>query len=82
MKHHFFCPNGQGQQGAVYLLALHRLLKNRLGATYSPETHLGGAIFFFLRGIDNPQTHGCYHLAATDALMDGLEQLFSQVAVQ
>ncbi len=69
-------------QGAVYLLALHRLLKNRLGATYSPETHLGGAIFFFLRGIDNPQTHGCYHLAATDALMDGLEQLFSQVAVQ
>ena len=64
------------------MLALHRLLKNRLGASYNPETHLGGAIFFFLRGIENPETHGCYHIAATGILMDGLDQLFSEVAAQ
>ena len=69
-------------QGALYMLALHRLLKSRLGAVYQPETHLGGAIFLFLRGIDNQQTHGCCHLAATSALMDALDQLFSEVAVQ
>lgn len=69
-------------QGAIYMLALHRLLKNRLGASYSPETHLGGAIFFFLRGIEHPDTHGCYHIAPTNDLMDELDQLFFEVAVQ
>jgi len=68
-------------QGAIYMLALHRLLKKRLGPSYSPETHLGGAIFFFLRGIENPETHGCHCLEATTALMDGLDQLFTEVAV-
>lgn len=68
-------------QGAIYMLALHRLLKNRLGATYSAETHLGGAIFFFLRGIEHPETNGCYHISPTNALMDELDQLFSEAAV-
>ncbi len=68
-------------QGAIYMLALHRLLKNRLGASYSSETHLGGAIFFFLRGIEHPETNGCYHIAPTNALMDELDQLFSGSAV-
>ena len=68
-------------QGAIYMLALHRLLKNRLGAAYHVETHLGGAIFLFLRGVDHPQTHGCYHIVPTTALMDGLDQLFSDAVV-
>jgi exodeoxyribonuclease V beta subunit len=68
-------------QGAIYLLALHRLLKNRLGAVYSAETHLGGAIFFFLRGIEHPETNGCYHIAPSNALMDELDHLFLESVV-
>ena len=41
-------------QAALYLLALHRLLAVRLGSAYKPAKHLGGAIYFFLRGIEGP----------------------------
>ena len=37
-------------QYSLYLLALHRLLKVRLGDTYDYDTHVGGAIYIFLRG--------------------------------
>ncbi|MDT1818164.1 hypothetical protein FPK51_28310, partial [Acinetobacter baumannii] len=46
-------------QGMIYLLALHRLLKTRLGKAYRPEHQLGGALFLFLRGTGNPVTRGC-----------------------
>jgi exodeoxyribonuclease V beta subunit len=36
-------------QYAVYLLALHRLLKLRL-QDYDYDKHIGGAIYVFLRG--------------------------------
>ncbi|MES2149579.1 MAG: exodeoxyribonuclease V subunit beta [Pseudomonadota bacterium] len=62
-------------QGAIYLLALHRLLKSRLGAAYEPAAQLGGAIFLFLRGIANAQTHGCYLLDPDLVLLDGLDGL-------
>ncbi|MEG2045351.1 MAG: exodeoxyribonuclease V subunit beta [Comamonas sp.] len=39
-------------QAALYLLALHRLLRSRLGAAYVPQQQLGGALYYFLRGID------------------------------
>jgi exodeoxyribonuclease V beta subunit len=68
-------------QAAIYMLALHRLLKKRIGSAYSAETHLGGAIFFFLRGIEHSDTHGCYHIAPTNALMDELDQLFSESVI-
>ncbi|MEW9899042.1 exodeoxyribonuclease V subunit beta [Chitinivorax sp. PXF-14] len=61
-------------QGALYLLALHRLLKNRLGAHYDPARQLGGAMFLFLRGIAGP-THGCHLLPADTALLDALDSL-------
>lgn len=41
-------------QAALYLLALHRLLQSRLGDGYDPQQHLGGALYFFVRGIDGP----------------------------
>ncbi|CAN7596170.1 exodeoxyribonuclease V subunit beta [Variovorax paradoxus] len=61
-------------QAAVYLLALHRLLRARLGSSYDPEQHLGGAVFFFLRGIHGA-THGCYHVPPSLALLDELDRL-------
>ncbi|MDC8756429.1 exodeoxyribonuclease V subunit beta [Janthinobacterium fluminis] len=65
-------------QGAIYMLALHRLLRSRLGQHYRPEQHLGGAIFLFLRGIANPHTRGCYWLEPQMALLDGLDTLLDE----
>jgi exodeoxyribonuclease V beta subunit len=64
-------------QGAIYMLALHRLLRSRLGGNYDPARHLGGAVFFFLRGVANTQTRGCYLLAPDPALLDGLDALLA-----
>jgi exodeoxyribonuclease V beta subunit len=61
-------------QAALYLLALHRLLQVRLGAAYKPARHLGGAIYYFLRGIEGP-TRGCYMVKADPKLLDGLDAL-------
>ncbi|MCG2584016.1 exodeoxyribonuclease V subunit beta [Massilia sp. TS11] len=62
-------------QAAIYMLALHRLLQSRLGASYDPAQQLGGAVFLFLRGIAHPQTHGCYWIAPDLALLDALDAL-------
>jgi len=62
-------------QGAIYMLALHRLLRSRLGEHYDPARQLGGALFLFLRGIAHPPTRGCYLLKPDLALLDGIEQL-------
>ena len=62
-------------QGAIYMLALHRLLRSRLGDAYDPAHHLGGALFLFLRGIANVSTRGCYLLAPDVELLDALDAL-------
>jgi exodeoxyribonuclease V beta subunit len=62
-------------QGAIYMLALHRLLQSRLGEAYDPAEQLGGAIFMFLRGIGNAQTRGCYRMEPDPELLDGLDSL-------
>jgi exodeoxyribonuclease V beta subunit len=62
-------------QGAIYLLALHRLLRARLGERYNPGEQLGGAVFLFLRGIANPATRGCYLIEPDMALLEGLDRL-------
>jgi exodeoxyribonuclease V beta subunit len=64
-------------QGAIYMLALHRLLRSRLGADYDPARQLGGAVFLFLRGIANPATRGCYLIEPDPVLLDGLDQLLA-----
>ena len=64
-------------QAALYLLALHRLLRARLGEAYDPAQQLGGAVYLFLRGIDGP-AGGCCTLPAPLALLDGLEAMLRQ----
>ena len=61
-------------QAAIYLLALHRLLRARLGAAYEPARQLGGALYFFQRGIDGP-ARGEYAIPATPALLALLDTL-------
>jgi exodeoxyribonuclease V beta subunit len=62
-------------QGALYLLALHRLLRSRLGAAYAPDRQLGGALFFFLRGVGHAGTRGCFHLKPDTAFLDRMDAL-------
>jgi exodeoxyribonuclease V beta subunit len=63
-------------QAALYLLALHRLLRARLGAAYEPARQLGGAVYLFLRGIRGPAAGCCWVpprlelLAALDRLLE------------
>ncbi len=63
-------------QAALYLLALHRLLRQRLGDAYDPAQHLGGALYFFLRGIDGPES-GVFTVAPPLALLEELDQLLA-----
>ncbi|MFC0170099.1 exodeoxyribonuclease V subunit beta [Pseudoduganella danionis] len=68
-------------QGAIYLLALHRLLQSRLGARYDAARHLGGTLFLFLRGIANEHTRGCYLITPDPGLLDGLDLLLEAPAL-
>jgi len=64
-------------QAALYLLALHRLLRQRLGAQYDPAQQLGGALYFFIRGIDGPE-QGVHTVAPPLALLDALDALLQR----
>ena len=66
-------------QAALYMLALHRLLKSRLGAAYAPQTHLGGALYFFLRGLDGP-ARAVHWVPAVVELLQALEALLEEVS--
>lgn len=70
----FFCSYSVSSRSALYLLALHRLLQSRLGAAYDPREQLGGALYFFLRGLDG-EAAGMHVLKPPLALLDGLEAL-------
>ena len=65
-------------QSALYLLALHRLLRLRLGPAYDPARQLGGAVYFFIRGIHGP-ARGCHAVAPPLALLAALDALLQDV---
>ena len=58
------------------MLALHRLLRSRLGQGYDPAQHLGGAVYLFVRGIAGP-AHGCCTLPASLPLIQSLDAMLS-----
>lgn len=59
-------------QAALYLYALHRLLHARL-PDYHPQRHLGGALYWFLRGIDHPQA-GLLHIATAPDMLQAMDE--------
>jgi exodeoxyribonuclease V beta subunit len=63
-------------QYSLYLLALHRLLKVRMGAQYDYDTHIGGGLYLFLRGSQGP-TGGRLFTKPPRELIEGLDKLFS-----
>ncbi|MEY4339958.1 MAG: hypothetical protein RLZ14_1808, partial [Actinomycetota bacterium] len=73
-------------QALLYSVAVHRYLRWRLPG-YTPEVHLGGIGYFFLRGMVGPATpvhHGCpYGVFAWQppaATVLGIHQLFVEGA--
>lgn len=61
-------------QFALYLLALHRLLRTRL-PDYDYDRHVGGAVYLFLRG-NKAESRGVYCERPDRSLIDALDHLF------
>ena len=67
-------------QAALYMLALHRLLKARL-PDYDPHQHLGGSMTVFLRG-SRTTARGVHAVPAPVALIEALDALFTGTAAE
>jgi exodeoxyribonuclease V beta subunit len=65
-------------QAVLYVLALHRLLKSRL-PDYDFDQHMGGALYWFVRGVDQIGT-GMLALNPSRALIEALDVALSQPA--
>ena len=63
-------------QFALYLLALHRLLRVRL-KNYDYDQHMGGICYWFLRGVDSPSA-GIYHERPAKTFIETLDNLLSE----
>ncbi len=63
-------------QYSLYLLALHRYLRSRLRENYDYDRDIGGAVYIFLRGLDNEKTRGIYHHKPPLPLIETLDRLF------
>ncbi|USH03032.1 exodeoxyribonuclease V subunit beta [Grimontia kaedaensis] len=63
-------------QYQIYSLALHRFLRQRL-PDYSPEHHLGGVFYLFVRGIEAGTRHGIFYTSPSLELLNGLDAIFS-----
>ncbi|HHX35885.1 MAG TPA: exodeoxyribonuclease V subunit beta [Gammaproteobacteria bacterium] len=61
-------------QYSLYILALHRLLKLRI-SDYDYDTHMGGAVYMFLRGAQN-ETQGLHYARPARAMIERLDALF------
>ena len=68
-------------QYAIYLLALHRLLRSRL-SDYDYQQHMGGAVYFFLRGWQS-ESQGLLVDKPPRAFIETLDRIFlGQISTQ
>ena len=63
-------------QYLIYLVAVHRQLRHRLGAAYDAERQLGGALYLFLRGMTRDGTRGVHRDRPPVALIEALDRAF------
>jgi ATP-dependent exoDNAse (exonuclease V) beta subunit len=64
-------------QALLYVVALHRWLRLRLGDAYDYERNVGGALYLFCRGLAPGSTQGITTLAFPRALVEGVDALFA-----
>lgn len=67
-------------QYVLYLVALHRLLKARL-PHYDYDTHVGGAVYVFLRGMHGSLTSGLFYDKPPKQLIERLDTLLQGTAL-
>ena len=67
-------------QMVIYVLALHRLLKIRLGQAYDYDMHVGGGVYLFLRGSQSPSGGRVFN-KPPKVLIDALDELFKGKAI-
>lgn len=65
-------------QMAIYLVALHRILKSRLGAHYTVNRYLGGAMLWYLRGVNSPSQGICF-IPCRVEMIESLDGIISGV---
>jgi exodeoxyribonuclease V beta subunit len=63
-------------QYLIYLVAVHRHLRHRLGATYDPARQLGGALYLFVRGMTRDGRHGVHRDLPPLAVIEALDRAF------
>ena len=73
-------------QSLLYLVALHRYLTWQV-ADYDYDTHMGGALYLFVRGMEGPTTpregdarHGCFFDKPPKSLIVALSDLLARTA--
>ena len=62
-------------QYQLYTVALHRLLRWRV-PDYAPETHFGGVLYLFLRGLD-ASGQGMFFTRPSAEFLDELDRIFA-----
>ena len=67
-------------QYLIYLTALHRWLKTRLGAAYDYERDIGGALYLFVRGLDREGVNGVHWDKPPAALIEALDEMLKAPA--
>lgn len=68
-------------QASLYLVALHRYLKERLQG-YDIEQHLGGATYLYLRGMTGQKNMGVCHWQPSPEFIQRLDAMLGYYAVQ
>ena len=69
--------NDYDLQYLVYLVALQRFLKHRLGGQYDYRRHIGGALYLFVRGMRDGDSAGIHHDCPPLELIDALDAWFT-----
>jgi exodeoxyribonuclease V beta subunit len=66
----------------LYILALHRFLKSRLGSSYDYDRCMGGAYYLFIRGMNGErevggkESPGIFYHKPKEVVIDALDTLF------
>ncbi|MFO1391762.1 MAG: exodeoxyribonuclease V subunit beta [Agitococcus sp.] len=69
--------HGYHLQAAIYALALHRWLSNRL-SNYQPKQHLGGVFYLYLRGMNPHGQEGIYHWVPSLELLEDMSAILME----
>ena len=60
-------------QYLIYLVALQRFLRARLGVEYDYDRHVGGALYLFVRGMREGDVAGIHHDRPARELIDAID---------